>query len=321
MKAVDCLIKKIKSCNNPSVIGLDPHLDNIPDFIKKKNFEKYGYNFKGAAEAVWEFNKCIIDATFDLVPAVKPQIAFYEVLGEEGIKVFRETCMYAKAKGLIVIGDVKRGDICSTAEAYSDTYLGRCRIGQYQEPLFDIDFITVNPYFGSDSIEPFLEDCRRFGKGIFILVKTSNKSSGDLQDLKTLDGKFVYEHVAELVNKWGKELIGEYNYSSVGAVIGATYPNQIVKLRKILNHSYILIPGYGAQGGTAEDVVEAFDENGLGAIVSSSRSIIFAYKSERWKDTYDEKQFAEAARAEVIRMRDDLNAAISKKIEMEVRYS
>lgn len=314
MNSIDRLIDKIKQKNNPSVMGLDPKIENIPGYLKSEAYKMYGKNLKGAAQAVLEFNKKLIDATADLIPAIKPQIAFYEVLGEEGIRVFRETCEYAKLKDLLVIGDVKRGDIGSTAEAYSSAYLGRASLEEASHSVFDIDFVTLNPYLGEDSIRPFLEDSKKYGKGVFILVKTSNNSSGDIQDLLTFGGKFLYEHVAALVKKWGEELIGSYGYSAVGAVVGATYPDQITTLRSILNKSYILVPGYGAQGGTAAYVAKAFTKDGLGAIVNASRSIITAYKSEKWKNTYSEERFDEAARAEVIRMRDELNKEIARKI-------
>ncbi|MGE5329079.1 MAG: orotidine-5'-phosphate decarboxylase [Deltaproteobacteria bacterium] len=314
MNAVDKLIEKIKQKNNPTVVGLDPRLDKIPEFIKKDAFKKFGTTEKGAAEAIIEFNKKILDSIYEYVPAVKPQIAFYEIFGEEGIRAFRETCNYAKEKDLLVIGDIKRGDIDSTAEAYSTAYLGKRKIGFKEEGIFDIDFVTVNPYLGADSIKPFVEDCSKYDKGIFVLVKTSNKSSGDIQDILAFGGKFLYEHVAEMVTKWGQQIIGQNGYSAVGAVVGATYPEQISALRAILKHGYILVPGYGAQGGRAGDVVKAFKNDGLGAIVNASRSIIFAYQSDKWKTMYAEDRFDTAARAEVIRMRDELNKELARKM-------
>lgn len=314
MNSIDRLVQMIRQKNNPTVMGLDPRLESIPLYIKNESYRKYGQTLKGAADAILEFNKKLIDATYDLIPAVKPQIAFYELFGEEGVRVFIETCKYAKEKGLIVIGDVKRGDIGTTAEAYSSAFLGRVKIEQGYEPVFDIDFITVNPYLGQDSIEPFLADCREYGKGIFVLVKTSNKSSGDIQDILAFGGKFMYEHIAGLVNKWGEELISQSGYSAVGAVVGATYPEQITSLREIMKKSYILVPGYGAQGGTAVDAAKAFNKDGLGAVINASRSIASAYLSERWKNTYCEERFDEAARAEVTRMRDELNKEIARKI-------
>ena len=241
--AMDKLINRIKELNNPTVIGLDPRYDMIPESIRNK----YEKTIEGACKAILEYNKGLIDSIFDIIPAVKPQIAFYEMFGEEGIKVFNETCKYAKSKNMIVIADAKRGDIGSTAEGYSNAFLGTTPIGDEKISVFDVDFVTVNPYLGIDGIKPFIDDCKEYGKGIFILVKTSNKSSGELQDLILEDGKKVYEKVADLVNSWGEELIGEYGYSSVGAVVGATYPIQIEELRKIMPNTFFLIPGYGAQ--------------------------------------------------------------------------
>ena len=305
--AMDKLIIKIKELSNPTVIGLDPRYDILPNCIKGK----YSQDIKGACKGFFEFNKALIDATYDIIPAVKPQIAFYEMFGMEGIKVFAETCKYAKSKGMIVIADMKRGDIGTTAKAYSNATIGKTKIGDIEHSIFDIDFITVNPYLGTDGVQPFIDDCVRYGKGIFILVKTSNKSSGEIQDIKTEDGEELYKKVAKLVNEWGKELIGENGYSSVSAVVGATYPKQLQELRKIMPNSYFLIPGYGAQGGKAEDIALGFDKNGLGGIVNASRSLMCAYKSDLWKNKFSEEQFTEATRAEAIRMRDELNKYIN----------
>ena len=257
--AIDNLIEKIKEKNNPTVIGLDPRYDMIPNCIKNK----YGQDLKGVADAIIEFNKDLIDAVYDIIPAIKPQIAFYEMFGVEGIRAFEETCKYAKSKDLVVIADMKRGDIGTTAEAYSNAAIGRTTIGEEFQKIFDVEFVTVNPYLGTDGIKPFVEDCKKYGKGIFVLVKTSNKSSGELQDLETKDGEKIYEKVAKLVNEWGKDLIGENGYSSISAVVGATYPEQLKELREKMPHSYFLIPGYGAQGGKAADIVLGFDENGI----------------------------------------------------------
>ena len=303
--AMDKLINKIKETNNPTVMGLDPRYDMIPESIRTK----YSEDIEGACKAILEFNKELIDSVYDIVPAVKPQIAFYEMLGAEGIKVFNETCKYAKQKGMIIIADVKRGDIGSTAAGYSNAYLGKTPIGEEKVSIYDVDFVTVNPYLGIDGVKPFIDDCKEYGKGIFILVKTSNKSSGELQDLKLENGTTIYEKVAELVNSWGEELVGEYGYSSVGAVVGATYPIQIKELREIMPKTYFLIPGYGAQGGKAEDIALGF-KDGIGGIVNASRSLMSAYKSDRWKDKYSEKEFGKATRAEAIRMRDELNKEI-----------
>lgn len=305
--AMDKLINKIKETNNPTVMGLDPRYDMIPECIR----EKYEKNIEGACKAILEFNKGLIDSVYDIVPAVKPQIAFYEMFGVEGIKVFNETCKYAKEKGMCVIADVKRGDIGSTAAGYSNAYLGKTPLCEEKISMFDVDFVTVNPYLGIDGVKPFIDDCKEYGKGIFILVKTSNKSSGELQDLKLEDGKTIYEKVGELVSSWGEELVGEYGYSSVGAVVGATYPIQIKELREIMPKTYFLIPGYGAQGGKAEDIALGF-KDGLGGIVNASRSLMAAYKSDRWKDQYSEEEYGKATRAEAIRMQNELNEQILK---------
>ena len=306
--AIDKLIDKIKEKNNPTVIGLDPRYDIIPECIKSK----YTQDLEGAGKAIIEFNKALIDATYDIIPAVKPQIAFYEMFGIPGMKAFEETCKYAKEKGMIVIADMKRGDIGTTAKAYSNAAIGKTKIGKLNHSIFDVEFVTVNPYLGTDGVLPFIEDCKEYGKGIFILVKTSNKSSGEIQDLVTEDGEKTYVKVAKLVNEWGKDLVGKYGYSSISSVVGATYPKQLEELRKVMPHSYFLIPGYGAQGGKAEDIALGFDRNGLGGIVNASRSLICAYKSEIWKEKFTEEQFAEATRAEAIRMRDELNNALGK---------
>ncbi|MGI6778624.1 MAG: orotidine-5'-phosphate decarboxylase [Acetivibrionales bacterium] len=311
---IDKLINRIQEKQNPTVVGLDPRVEYIPDFIKEQAFKEYGVNARGAAQSILEFNKRIIDAVYDIVPAIKPQLAYYEMYGLEGLKAFNETVRYAQQKGLIVIADGKRNDIGSTAEAYSRAYLGRTAIdGELSSPVFDADALTVNPYLGYDGIKPFVNDCMEYGKGIFVLVKTSNKSSGQIQDLFTQDGKSVYEIVAEYIEEWGKNLIGENGYSSIGAVVGATYPNQARILRGIMRHAYILVPGYGAQGGTARDVAHSFNNGLLGAIVNASRSVMCAYQSELWRSKYSEKSFAEASRSEVIRMRNEIIEAINGK--------
>ena len=307
--AIDRLIDKIKEMNNPTVIGLDPRYDMLPECIKNK----YGTDLKDICKAILEYNYKLIDSVYDIIPAVKPQIAFYEMFGTDGIEVFSQTCKYAKSKGMIVIADMKRGDIGTTAQGYSNAAIGKTPVGEKSYSIFDVDFVTVNPYLGTDGIKPFVEDCKKYNKGIFVLVKTSNKSSGELQDLRLENGKTIYEIVAELVNEWGKDLIGEYGYSSISSVVGATYPKQLEELRKIMPASYFLIPGYGAQGGKAEDIALGFDEKGLGGIVNASRSLMCAWKSDRWKDNFTDEQFAEATRAEAIRMRDELNQAINMK--------
>ena len=304
---MDKLIDRIRETNNPTVIGIDPKYDMIPECIKNK----YEQNMEGVAKAIEEFNKALIDATFDIIPAVKINIAFYEMYGLEGMKVFEETCKYAKEKGMLVMADIKRGDIGSTSKAYSNAFLGRTQIGEKEEKIYDVDFVTLNPYMGIDSIKPFIEDCKKYNKGAFIIVKTSNPSSGDLQDLKLENGEEVYTRVAKLVEEWGEDLRGKYGYSSISAVVGATYPKQLKDLRKTAPHTFFLIPGYGAQGGKAEDIALGFDSNGIGGIVNSSRGLMCAYKSDLWKDKYTEERFAEATRQEAIRMRNELNNAIS----------
>lgn len=307
MNAIDNLIEKIKETSNPTVMGLDPRYDMIPEVVRKK----YSNDLEGISKAILEYNKELIDNTYDIVPAIKPQLAFYEMFGIEGMKTFKETCRYAKEKGMIVIADAKRGDIGSTAKGYSNAYLGQTSIGDEKISVFDnIDFLTVNPYMGSDSIKPFVEECVAFDKGIFVLVKTSNPSSGELQDLRLENGETVYEHVANLVEEWGKELRGKDGYSSVAAVVGATYPEQLKEIREKAPHTYFLIPGYGAQGGKAEDIALGFDGNGLGGIVNASRSLMCAYKADKWKNQYREEEYGKATRAEALEMKEVLNKVI-----------
>lgn len=303
---MDRLIQKIKETNNPTVIGVDTRYDMVPEFVKNK----YSKDINGMCGAMLEYSKSLIDATYDIIPAVKLQSAYFEMYGIEGIKLYKEMIDYCKQKDMIVMADVKRGDIGSTSSGYSRAYLGKNIINEKEEGIFDVDFATVNPYMGSDCVNPFVEDCKKYDKGIFVLVKTSNKSSGEIQDLKTEDGEEVYKKVAKLVNKWGEELVGEYGYSSVSAVVGATYPKQLKELRELMPNAYFLIPGYGAQGGKAEDIALGFDKNGLGGIVNATRSLMCAYKSELWKDKFAEEDYAKATRAEAVRMRDALNAAI-----------
>lgn len=282
MNVIDKLIEKIKENNNPTVIGLDPRYEMLPKCIT----EKYPETLEGVADAIVEFNKNLVDNICDIIPAVKVQIAFYEMYGLPGMKAFEETCKYAKQKGMIVIADIKRGDIGTTAAGYSSAFLGRTPINNKEEAIYDVDFVTLNPYMGIDSIKPFIDDCKKYNKGAFILVKTSNPSSGDLQDLKLETGEEVYKKVASLVEKWGEDLRGKYGYSSISAVVGATYPKQLEELRELSPHTYFLIPGYGAQGGKANDIALGFDTNGLGGIVNASRSLMCAYKSDRWKDEF-----------------------------------
>ncbi|MFC1655530.1 orotidine-5'-phosphate decarboxylase [Patescibacteria group bacterium] len=304
----DRLIEQIQAKKSAVCVGLDPRLSKIPSFIQEAALKENPKNkLKAAAEAIIEFNKGIIDAVHDLVPCVKPQVAFYELFGEEGMRAYRETIAYAKAKGLLVIADVKRNDIGSTAEAYAQAFLGETDVFGESMSVFDADAVTITPYLGWDGIKPFLEACRKDGKGVFILVKTSNPSSADLQDLQMEDKNSVYEIIGNFVESWGSDEIGEKGYSSVGAVVGATYPDQAGKLRKIMPTSIFLVPGYGAQGGGAEDVKPCFNEDGLGAVVNSSRGIIFAYEKS---DEYDEGDYGKAARAAVVEMNEDLGAVV-----------
>ncbi len=306
---IDTLVEKIKKTNAPIVVGLDPKLGFIPDFILEKAYKDYGKTLEGAAQAILEFNKGIIDSTYDLIPAVKPQIAMYEQFGLPGLVAFSETVKYAKSKGLVIIGDVKRGDIGSTSESYAIAHLGSIDIGGEKIKVFDEDFATVNPYLGSDGITPFTDVCKKEGKGIFILVKTSNPSSGEFQD-KDMEGKPLYEHVGAKVDEWGKDLIGKCGYSSVGAVVGATYPEVGKVMRQVMPNTYILVPGYGAQGGKGKDLVHFFNDDGLGAIINSSRGIIAAYKNDAYSKC-GEEGYADAARQAVIDMREDIETALN----------
>ena len=308
---IDRLIEKIKSTNAPIVVGLDPMLKFVPEHILQKAFREYGETPEGAAEAVWQYNKGIVDAIYDLIPAVKPQIAMYEQFGIPGMEVFQRTVAYCKEKGLVVIGDVKRGDIGSTSEAYAAAHLGKVRVGSKICSGFDEDFATVNPYLGSDGVRPFLKVCDEEKKGIFVLVKTSNPSSGEFQD-RLVDGRPLYELVGEKVAEWGKECMGTGSYSRVGAVVGATYPEQGRILRRIMPETFILVPGYGAQGGKGADLVQFFNEDGLGAIVNSSRGIIAAYRQEQYA-RFGEQGYADAARAAVEAMREDIAAALDRR--------
>ncbi len=304
---INKLIAGIQRTKAPIVVGLDPMLGYIPEHVLKTAFQEFGETPAGAAAAVWEFNRQIVDAVADLVPAVKPQIAMYEQFGIDGLMAFKKTVDYCKEKGLIVIGDVKRGDIGSTSAAYAVAHLGKVQIGSKTYAPFDEDFATVNPYLGSDGIEPFLKVCREEKKGIFILVKTSNPSSGEFQDQK-IDGRPLYEMVGEKVAAWGESCMGD-TYSYVGAVVGATYPEMGARLRKIMPKSFILVPGYGAQGGTGKDLVPFFNEDGLGAIVNSSRGIIAAYKQEKYA-SFGAENFAEASRQAVMDMQADIQGAL-----------
>ncbi len=307
---INKLVDKIEKLGAPIVVGLDPMLDYIPQYILKKAYSEKGENLEGAAEAIWIYNKGIIDATYDLIPAVKPQIAMYEQFGIEGLKAFKKTVDYCKEKGLLVIGDIKRGDIGSTSSAYAIGHLGKVMIGGKAFRGFDEDFVTLNPYMGADAINPFLDVCKEERKGLFILVKTSNPSSGDFQD-QLVGERPLYELVGKKVAEWGEQHMGS-TYSYVGAVVGATYPQMGKILRELMPKAYILVPGYGAQGGKAEDLVHYFNKDGLGAIVNSSRGIIAAYKLKGYEH-FGEQAYADASRQAVIDMREDLRQAWSRR--------
>ncbi len=306
---INKLINKIQKTKAPIVVGLDPMLSYVPEHIQKKAFAEYGETLEGAAEAIWQFNKEIVDKTYDLIPAVKPQIAMYEQFGIEGLKAYKKTVDYCKSKDLVVIGDIKRGDIGSTSAAYAVGHLGKVQVGSKTYAGFDEDFATVNPYLGSDGVKPFIDVCKQENKGLFILVKTSNPSSGEFQDQK-IDGKPLYDLVGEKVAQWGEEHMGESGYSYVGAVVGATYPEQGEILRKVMPKSFILVPGYGAQGGKGKDLVHFFNEDGLGAIVNSSRGIIAAYKQEAYAK-FGAENFGDASRAAVEAMIADIQGALT----------
>lgn len=313
---INILTERIKELEAPIVVGLDPTMKFVPDHIKKKAFSEYGETLKGAAEAIWLFNKGIVDAVYDLVPAVKPQIAMYEQFGVEGMHAFQKTVSYCKEKGLVVIGDIKRGDIGSTSDAYAVGHLGQVQVGDNMCRSFDEDFATVNPYLGSDGVKPFMEVCRKEKKGLFILVKTSNPSSGEFQDRLVLPegctdasvARPLYEIVGEKVAEWAADHMGE-TYSYIGAVVGATYPEMGKILRRIMPKSYILVPGYGAQGGKGKDLKHFFNEDGLGAIINSSRGIIAAYQQEAYAK-YGAENYADASRAAVLDMKEDIKTGI-----------
>ena len=310
---INKLVAQIKKTGAPIVVGLDPMMKFIPEHIKEKAFAEFGETLEGAAEAIWQYNKAIVDAIYDLVPAVKPQIAMYEQFGLPGLSAFYKTVQYCKEKGLIVIGDIKRGDIGSTSEAYAVGHLGKVQVGSRSYYGFDEDFVTVNPYLGSDGVNPFIKVCKEEKKGIFVLVKTSNPSSGEFQDRQIADAgnRPLYEVVGEQVAKWGETHMGDTS-SYVGAVVGATYPEMGRVLRKIMPKSYILVPGYGAQGGKGADLVHFFNEDGLGAIVNSSRGIIAAYQQEKYA-RFGAENFADASRAAVLDMKEDIEQALANR--------
>ena len=301
----DRLIEKIKATGNPSVVGLDPKLDYVPAFLRKRFQDEDGCSLQAAARAIFAYNKAIINEICDIVPAIKPQAAYYEMYGWSGVKTLEDTIRYAKSKGMFVITDGKRNDIGATMTAYTAAHLGTVMVGENELEPFGADALTVNGYLGTDGISPLLGVCRERDKGIFVLCKTSNPSSGEFQDL-LIDGVPLYARMGDKCEEWGADTVGAFGYSAVGAVVGATYPEQLTELRKRLPHTMFLVPGYGAQGGGAAGIAGGFDENGLGAIVNSSRAILCAYK----KEGCDEKDFAGAARREAIRMREDLTSYI-----------
>lgn len=301
------LIHKIAETKAPICVGLDPTLQFIPKYLLEKNYQRYGQNIRAMTQAIWEFNRDIIDEIYELVPAVKPQLAMYEQFGLDGMELYQKTVDYAKSRGLIVIADGKRGDIGSTSTAYAMAHIGKIITPKGEEDVFGADMLTVNPYLGSDGVKPFIEMCDKYDKGIFVLVKTSNPSSGELQDL-LCDGKPIYEHMAELVNQWAN-LSMDGRFSNVGAVVGATYPEMSKRLRSLMPHVFFLVPGYGAQGATAKDLRPCFHEDGQGAIVNSSRGIIAAYTLPKYQD-FGEENFAKASRQAVIDMRDDIHSIL-----------
>lgn len=305
----DRLIEKIVEKQNPTVAGLDPKMAYIPEYIKEESFEKYGKTLAGAADAIFTYNKGLIDELCDIVPAIKPQCAYYEMYGWQGMKALAETIEYAKSKEMFVITDGKRNDIGTTMEAYAIAHLGVTDVDGEAEEAFGGDALTVNGYLGTDGIKPLVDICNKKDKGIFVLAKTSNPSSGELQNLEFTNGETVYLHMGRMCEQWGEDLTGKYGYSGVGAVVGATYPEMLTELRKELPKTFFLVPGYGAQGGGAKDCQGAFDSNGIGAIVNSSRGIMCAWQKE---EGLDEKDYAKAARREAIRMRDDLKSVIGE---------
>lgn len=301
------LIQKIQKTKAPICVGLDPMLSYIPEHILNRSFQEFGETLEGAADAIWNFNKEIVDHTWDLIPSVKPQIAMYEQFGIEGLKVYEKTVRYCQEKGLVVIGDAKRGDIGSTSAAYATGHIGKVKVGSKVYSAFNTDFLTVNPYLGTDGVKPFVDVCKAEDKGLFVLVKTSNPSSGEFQD-KLIDGRPLYELVAEKVVEWGADCM-DGAYSNVGAVVGATYPEMSAILRKLMPKTYFLVPGYGAQGGTAKDLQACFNPDGLGAVVNSSRGIIAAYRQEKYVK-FGPEHFAEASRQAVIDMAADINSVL-----------
>ena len=304
---INQLIQRIQKTKAPICVGLDPMLGYIPEHVTRKAFDEFGETLEGAAEAIWQFNKEIVDHVYDIIPSVKPQIAMYEQFGIEGLKIYKRTVGYCQEKGLLVIGDAKRGDIGYTSAAYATAHIGHVKVGSSVLTGFGTDFLTVNPYLGTDGVKPFVDVCREEDRGLFVLVKTSNPSSGEFQD-QLIGGRPLYELVADKVVEWGADCM-DGAYSNVGAVVGATYPEMSRILRKLMPNTYFLVPGYGAQGGTAEDLKYCFNEDGLGAIVNSSRGIIAAYKQEKYAK-FGAEHFGEASRQAVIDMVSDINSVL-----------
>ncbi|MEG0756260.1 MAG: orotidine-5'-phosphate decarboxylase [Oscillospiraceae bacterium] len=302
----DVLQDKIKKCKNPTVAGLDARVDYVPPHILQECYKQYGEGLEGAVEAIYRFNCGLMDALEGIVPAVKPQSAYYELLGWRGMEMLERTIKYAKEKGFFVIADVKRGDIGSTAQAYAEGWLGKTAVGTRKIATFDADCVTLNGYMGSDSVTPFLKVAAEEDKCVFVLVKTSNPGSGELQDMVAGDRQ-VYSVMADLTERWGKDSAGKYGFQSTGAVVGATYPAELKELRRRMEHTFFLVPGYGAQGGTAEDVQYAFDHFGRGAIVNSSRGIMCAWQ----KTGKNGEDYAEAAPNAAIAMRDDIKKYVT----------
>ncbi len=309
MNFADRLLKAIDEKQNPSIIGLDSDFKKLPDYLKKRSKEKYGCSFEGVARCILEFNNMVIDAIKDIVPAVKIQMAFYEQYGQWGVWAFEETVKLAKDAKLIVVEDAKRNDIGNTAKAYAEGHLGKVDVFGNKEQVSDIDCITVNAYLGTDGVQPFINTCKEYDKGIFILVKTSNPSSNELQDLES-GGKKIYEIMAERVDEWGKDLIGDSGYSSVGAVVGATYPEEQKILREKLPRSIFLVPGYGAQGGGASDVINCFNKDGKGAVIHSARGVVFAYQKD---EPVVEENFQDSAKKAALKMKEEIAEAMKKE--------
>jgi orotidine-5'-phosphate decarboxylase len=295
----DKLYQRIEQKNNPTCVGLDPFADKLPSHLLMDSRKEFGDSLQALTQAILRFNKQIIDAVYDIIPAVKPQIAFYEQYGTAGLEVYRETCIYARNKGLLVIADVKRNDIATTAQAYAQAYLGTTKIFNQEVEMFPSDAVTINAYLGKDGIEPFIQECKKHNKGVFILVRTSNPSAKDFQDKTLIHGATLFEAVAEEVHQWSKEIIGTCGWSSIGAVVGATYPEQAKKLRQIMPNTFFLVPGYGAQGATAQDIKHCFTQ-GKGAVINASRSILYAFDPDK------PEYFAEKARQAAVTMQKDI---------------